>query len=92
MKQPLFAPQRSRWFCKVLPEHSSTAVTPSGVSPGYLPQPGTVVSGRWAHQESLAELGSTSPFRECCELDPFLHPAVAMEQTVKGKILRGAVF
>lgn len=43
-------------------------------------------------RKTPAKLGSTSPCRERCELDPFLHPAVAMEQIVKGKILRGAVF
>lgn len=92
MKRPLFASHKAEWFSEVFPEHSSTAVTQSGVSPSYFPQPGREWVGYELLKKILANLGSTSPFRECCELDPFLHPAVAMEQPVKGKILRGAVF
>lgn len=39
----------------------------------------------------LAKLGSASPFRECGELDPFLHPAVAMAQAVEEDSQRSSV-
>lgn len=39
----------------------------------------------------LAKLGTASPFRECGELDPFLHPAVAMAQAVEEESRRSSV-
>lgn len=91
-EQPFFAPWKAEWLCEVFPEHSYTAVTSSGVLPGYLPQPGQQQVEYELIRNLWPSWGNTSPFRGCCDLDPFLHPAVAMEQTVKGKILRGAVF
>lgn len=82
------ASQKAQWLGGGAPQNSLPLLEPKAE-----PYPDLSLNLGWRElsRKIRAKLGSASPFRECGELDPLLHPAVAMAQAVEEDSQRSSV-